>query len=329
MNISFIITTLLLNIIFVLIFNKVSKKFNLYDYPSSSRKIHKNKVSLTGGFLFYSFYFIYFIFYLINSIENFFTFKEAISLMLFSSLFFFIGLYDDRFDLKPNTKLYLMLLISLCLITFNNDFVIKELNFSFISKSLFLGNFSILFTIICFVCFVNACNMFDGIDLQFGIYLVFLCIIFISKGIIVNLFFGLIICSIFFLFNNYRKKIFIGNNGTLFLGFLFSFLFIGFYNKGNNFFADEIFLIMAIPGFDLIRVSILRLLKGKHMFQPDNLHIHHLLIKKNSLIKTNLITQSAIIFPILTFYYFQNFFISLLLSIIVYVSIIFYTKNIN
>lgn len=327
MIINFIITTFVLNIIFILSFNKISKKLNLYDFPNSSRKIHKKKVSLIGGFLFFSFYLIYFIFYILNYVEIFFTLKETISLLLVTGMFFFIGLYDDKFNLKPNTKLYLMLFLSSCLILFNNDFAIKELNFSFYDKSISLGNFSVLFTVICFLCFVNACNMFDGIDLQFGFYLILLSTIFISKEIMVNFYYGIIICGICFLFNNFKKKIFIGNSGTLFIGSLFAFFFIGSYTKTNLFTVDEIFLIMSIPGFDLIRVSVLRLIQGKHMFQPDNLHIHHLLIKKMSTIKTNFLIQLSIILPLLIFYLSQNFLLSLMFSSTSYLILIIYAKK--
>ena len=85
---------------------------------------------------------------------------------------------------------------------------------------------------------------------------------------------------------------------------------------------------MAIPGLDLIRVSILRLTKGKHMFQPDNLHIHHILFKKMNIFQTNFVIQLLIILPLFNFYMYKNFFISLIISIISYLSIIIYAKKI-
>ena len=327
MNINFFIATIILNIVFILSFNQISKKYKLFDYPDNSRKIHKEKVSLLGGFLFFSCVTIYFLFYITDSIEIFFTRREFFSLFFITSIFFFIGLYDDKFNLKPDTKLYLMLFLSACLILFNNNFVIRELNFSFYDKTILLGNFSVLFTVICFLCFVNACNMFDGIDLQFGFYLILLSIIFLSKGIMSDFYYGYIICAICFLFYNFKKKIFIGNSGTLFLGSLFSFLFIGFYTKLNLFSADEIFLIMSIPGFDMIRVSIIRLMQGKHMFYPDNLHIHHLLIKKLSLFKTNILIQLSIIVPLFIFYVYENFLFSLIISSSSYLILFIYAKK--
>ena len=89
MNISFFITTLILNIVFILNFNQISKKYKLFDYPDNSRKIHKDKVSLLGGFLFFSCFTIYFLFYIYDSIEVFFTHREFVSLFLITSIFFF------------------------------------------------------------------------------------------------------------------------------------------------------------------------------------------------------------------------------------------------
>ncbi len=327
MNINFLITILILNIIFIFFYNIISVKFNLYDHPDFIRKLHKKKVSLAGGFLFFSIFLIYFFFYIFFELNDFFTNKEIISLTIISSLFFFIGLFDDKFNLKPNSKLILTLITSLSLVLFNNNFEINELNFSFYSETIKLGNFSVLFTIICILCFINACNMFDGIDLQFGFYLILLALFFLSKNLMPVFFLSIIISAIFFLKDNYKKKIFIGNNGTLFLGSLFSFLFIGAYTKGVISYADEIFLIMAIPGFDLIRVSILRLLKGNHMFQPDNQHIHHLLFKTQSIIKTNILIQLSIIFPILLFYFYKNFLISFVISITMYLWLVIYAKK--
>ena len=125
MNINYIVSILLLNLIFIFIYNKITKKFNLFDIPDFNRKLHRKKTSLIGGLLFFFCFLIYFLFEIFYSMEFFFTLKEIISLLIITSLFFLIGLYDDKYNLKPNSKLYLMFFFSLCLILFNNDFSIK------------------------------------------------------------------------------------------------------------------------------------------------------------------------------------------------------------
>ena len=330
MNISlpFLTTVIILNLLFILTYAKISRVLNLYDIPDFSRKIHKQKIAASGGILFYLIFILYNI-DIFSFNENIFTFRENISLIIISSIFFFMGIIDDKFVLGSNTKLYLMILFSFCLLLLNTNFSIKYLNFSFTDKQIVLGEFSILFTVICILCFVNACNMFDGVDLQFGIYLIILSTIFIYKGFMINFQYAIIITSIFFLINNYRRKIFIGNNGTLFLSILLSVFFIGSYSKEELFFVDEIFLCMAIPGYDLIRVSLSRLSKGKHMFSPDNEHIQHYLIYKLGAVKSNVLIQTSIFIPIITFYIYESFFISFLLSLFCYLSLYLYGKKIE
>ncbi len=330
MNISlvFLLAIVILNLLFLATYSKISNLLNLYDIPDFSRKIHKKKIAASGGILFYII-FLFYNFYFFGSNENLFTFRENISLIIISSIFFIIGLIDDKFILSSNTKLYLMILFCFCLVLLNSDFAIRDLNFSFTEKKIILGDFSILFTVICILCFVNACNMFDGIDLQFGIYIIFLSLIFIDKGFMPNFHIGIIISSLFFLIYNFKRKLFIGNSGTLFISILFSIFFISSYSKQDLLFVDEIFLCMAIPGYDLIRVSLHRLIKGKHMFSPDNQHIHHFLIVKLGTVKTNILIQISIFMPLIIYKYYESFFISFLLSFASYLFLFIYSKKKN
>ena len=148
--------------------------------------------------------------------------------------------------------------------------------------------------------------MFDGIDLQFGLYIIFLSIIFISKGIMVNFYLAIIVSALFFWLKTLKEKYLLELWNFIYFNFSLNF-FIGSYSKQNLFFVDEIFLCMAIPGYDLIRVSLQRLSKGKHMFSPDNEHIHHFLFSKLGTIKANFLVQIAIFAPIIIYYYYKDF----------------------
>ena len=61
---------------------------------------------------------------------------------------------------------------------------------------------------------------------------------------------------------------------------------------------------MIIPGIDLIRLFITRILKVSHPFKPDRNHLHHILLRKYNLITVNLIVQSLIIIASMGGYYF-------------------------
>ena len=81
--------------------------------------------------------------------------------------------------------------------------------------------------------------------------------------------------SIFLL--NFNGKIFLGDGGSYSLGALYSFLLIYEYTTFQNIiFADTILILTLIPGIELVRLSFLRLKKGKNIFTGDLEHIHHL-----------------------------------------------------
>ena len=319
---------LFVNIIFFLFFFEIQKKINIFDKPNLERKIHSKPISSTGGVLLTTSLLIYFIFVLIGIDKNSLSFKENFSLIILILFFFTLGIYDDKFSIKPYTRLLLSFFSILILVLLNDNFNVKELRFSFLDYKISLRNLSILFTIICIMLFINACNMFDGINLQFGFYICLLVIIFYNKGVLENLLIIISIFCFFFLYFNFKKILFIGNNGTLVVGALFSFLFIKFYNVEDSlFYSDEIFLYMSILGFDLIRVSFSRLLKGKSMFEADDNHIHHLLLKKFSFFYSTLFVQILIIFPIIFSFLTKNYIIACFISLAAYTALVIYLKK--
>lgn len=119
---------------------------------------------------------------------------------------------------------------------------------------------------------------------------------------------------------------FLGNNGSISLSFLFSIFFIKFYKTGLILFVEEIILIMLVPGLDLLRLFITRSLLLKNPLSSDNLHIHHLLLKKFN----NNISQSIIfilvLFPMFLYFFIQNYLISIILGVIFYFLSILYSK---
>ena len=175
---------------------------------------------------------------------------------------------------------------------------------------------------------MNAFNMFDGIDLQASLYALTLLIILTAKSVYINFVILIILQLIFILYLNYKKKIFLGDSGSLLLSFLLGTLIIKSYNNNLDiFFADEIFLIMMIPGLELLRLAVFRILKKKHPFVADNEHIHHYLLKKYSFFKTTLVIQSLYILPIVIYYTYKNILFSILISFLFYSLIIFKNKS--
>ena len=104
---------------------------------------------------------------------------------------------------------------------------------------------------------------------------------------------------ILFLIFNFNGKLFLGDNGSLLLGYLISYYFIKIYNEELILHSDKIFLFMIFPGLDLLRLSVQRLLIGRNPLSPDRNHIHHLLKRKYGDFNTITILISFILTPII------------------------------
>ena len=120
--------------------------------------------------------------------------------------------------------------------------------------------------------------MFDGANLQLGLYCAQVLIFFIIQNIFLS-FSILILISILFFILLQRWKNFFGDSGSLLIGFIIAYLVINQYNINPQKLSGEIiFLIMFLPGIDMFRLFILRLLHKKS-FKPDRNQIITYLVK--------------------------------------------------
>ena len=112
---------------------------------------------------------------------------------------------------------------------------------------------------------------------------------------------------------NFRNSLFLGDSGIYLLSSILSISLIYEHNVQKSIiYADEIFLLLLLPGIDLLRLSLTRSLKSKNPLFGDRDHIHHLLINKFSLTFSNLVLLLFSILPItlwiflkLNFFFFQ------------------------
>ncbi len=84
---------------------------------------------------------------------------------------------------------------------------------------------------------------------------------------------------------------------------------------------------MCIPGYELLRLAIERIMKKKHPFIGDNNHIHHLLLKNLGFKKTYFIIQFLLIIPYFLFLIVKNFFVSVLIEVEIEEYIFFFKKK--
>lgn len=323
---------LILNICLIVFFNKFSKLINLFDNPDNIRKLHKKSIASIGGFLIFLNLFIYFIFeqyeyFYLNIISPGFNNTDFIIFFIFSAFFFIIGIVDDQLNLNANLKLILFSLIIFILLLLSENLLLTYLKFSFLLNPININFIAFPFTILCILLYLNAFNMFDGINLQSSFYSINIFLIFILKSLFLDISLVMILSLLFFSYLNFKNKCFLGNNGSLLIAFVISYLFIKSQSTDNPIFADEIFLAMQIPGLDLLRLAIQRTFNKKHPFHPDRNHIHHLLLKKLGYIKTLLIVSSIIIIPNYLSILYGNTIFYIILTLFIYGFIIFKFNN--
>ena len=316
------------NLFFFVFNNKISKIYQLFDKPDFKRKTHKHPVPLLGGlYIILNLFLITFINKYIFSVFNYNFFTEyELSIFLCSCFFIYLlGFYDDKYNLSANFKLLSMTIIILLLIFFDKNLLIDQLVFSFTKASIDLGSLKYFLTLLCFLLFINAFNMLDGINGQSASYLIFIFLMLIFKKILVIFAILMIINLIFFLILNLKNKAYLGDSGTLLAGYLVSYIFVKNYNVNiyKDFYVDEIFLIMSIPGFELLRLALTRIYQKKHPFKADRLHMHHLLSNKFDIKIAYLIVQLLLIFPYFLYLISNSFYISVLLSTSLYFLLIY------
>ena len=194
-------------------------------------------------------------------------------------------------------------------------------------NELHLGMLSIPFTILCYLLFINAVNMFDGINLQLGSYS-FIFLSFLILNNIEIIFCTLMLLSIVtYIILNFRNMSFMGDSGSLMLAYIFGYISIKYYNYNLIQNADEIFLLMLIPGLDLLRVTIIRIIKKQSIFNPDRIHIHHLINDKYGYVVAITWLVFIIGLPIILFHFTNYILLSIFLGTIFYLPILFISRR--
>jgi len=328
-----LILIILFNLIIFLNIDFIIKKYGVYDYPDKIRKIHKKKTSLSGGLIIFLNILVIIFCYSFqgsqfeNLIKYFFN-NNIIYLFLFLfylTVIFLFGFFDDKFNISANKKIIFLLIFIFFSISLDSSLVIFKINFSFSNDVFYLKELKIFFTILCFLLFINAFNMFDGINLQSGLYSIYIFIIFFyfSENF---LFLIILIPLVAFLYFNFKNKIFLGNSGSYLIGFLISYFIIKMFNNFNNIFSDEIFLLMLMPGFDMLRLFIFRLLNKKNPFVSDNNHFHHLLYSNYNFTYAIIINLFLSVMPFILGFFVPSY-IAFLFFLIIYFSFLTLLKN--
>lgn len=265
-----------LTILLVLILRPIAQTYGLTDKPCS-RKNHLGETPLIGGISIYVSLLI--LFYWTPSVNYWF--------MVSATLIVACGITDDFKHLDHKTRLIIEVIATIIMI-WKGGVEITNLGNLFGFGDIQLGYFSSIVTIFAVVGGINAFNMTDGIDGSAGglslITMILLLMIANAMPQVID------ICSLyipaliaFLLFNMRifgRKKaaIFLGDAGSMLLGFTICYLVI-LMSQGENRIISPVTVLWIIgyPLFDAIAIMLRRIRKGNSPFAPDREHFHHIL----------------------------------------------------
>jgi len=271
------------------IIRKLGFRLKIVDLPNY-RKIHKEPTPCTGGIAIYVAFFgtiglLLFFSPLIYLLEI----KKLVGMFIGSTLLFLLGIYDDKMCIKPISKLIGQ--IGVVFLTFNFGLKIDSLSLSSLGlEAIQFGWVSFPITIFWFLGFINAVNLIDGLDgLASGIVFIVSLTLFIIAVFVSDITLGILSASLagttlaFLRFNFVKEEIFLGDNGSLLLGFLIATLpIIGTVSYKSA--AVSIFLVTLVSSgvviYDTASVIIRRLKNKKSIFEADQNHIHHRLLLK-------------------------------------------------
>jgi len=305
---------------FLLTYFLIPKIINVVKYRSlmdspNERSSHKHLTPTFGGASFFAILIITLL--LIQMLD-----LNSLSLNIIAGLtiLLFTGLKDDLVVISAKAKL-LGQIIAVVIFLFNTSFYEMNLHgfLGVYDTNPYLGY---VFTVFIMLSIINAFNLIDGIDgLAASIGIISL-VMYAAIFFFLREFYYILICAsllgsllAFLRFNlSSKKKIFMGDTGSLIIGFIVSVMTIKFLNidqaslKELSFIPqNSIFVassILIFPLFDMLRIVMVRISKRKHPLLADKNHIHHVLLDYgNSHMKTSiLISSCSLLFSVLFIY---------------------------
>lgn len=273
-------------------------KRKLYDLPNE-RKVHHSAIPRLGGVAFLPCMLLAFLvaMLVLSSLTPGMPVKVGLwSCVFLISIFmiYVVGIVDDLVGLGARTK-FMVQIIAASLMPLSGLWVNDLYGLFGIYEIPFWIGAPITVFILVFI--DNAMNLIDGIDgLSAGLALISLTgflYCFAREGIwsycvMVSGMMGVITAYLYYnLFGKAEKKqkIFMGDSGSLTIGFILGFLFIKFAMNNTAIMpyrSDSLLLaytLLIVPCFDVVRVALTRIRKGTSIFHPDKNHIHHKLMR--------------------------------------------------
>ncbi|MDO4376622.1 MAG: MraY family glycosyltransferase [bacterium] len=283
MEVKEIIYLIVIPFLFVLaitpFIKKVALHINAMDIPNA-RKVHKKPIPRLGGLGIYMGFLLGYM--LMGSMS-----LRMNAVLIGSFIIVVTGIIDDINPIPAKIK-FLFQLIAASVVAFYGKILLTDLSaFGFYIE---FGKFSYLITIIFIVAIINCINLIDGLDgLAAGlssIYFITIGIVIVgwhhSFGLDAYITFIMLGATLGFLYHNFNPaKIFMGDSGSMFLGYIIAVIaLLGFKNVTLTTLLVPICLL-AVPVMDTLFAIIRRIVNKKPIDEPDKEHLHHQLLNLN------------------------------------------------
>jgi len=276
---------------------QMCRSHGFYDVPNE-RKIHRNNIPRLGGLLFIpcTLIAITITIYLMSDgrRSSLFSSVSVTTFMIVTGMFltYLIGLLDDLFGLSAGLKFGIQFVV-MCFLPINGIYIHNLYGLLGLYELPLWVSYAL--TVFISLLIVNAINLIDGIDGLAStlsvMALATLGLLFKSQGMqFYSIYCFALVGTVaafwmFNMFGNEKKgtKTFMGDTGSLTLGFSLTFLSIRYMiiDDVSTGFCEDIlpilvpFTLLVVPCFDLVRVATMRIVHGKPIFHPDKTHIHH------------------------------------------------------
>lgn len=281
---------------------KLALKWGAVAYENH-RTIHKGNMPRLGGIAVFAAFLAGIVLLLAFSDETFAALqREAIIFSIGGSMILLLGIFDDIRGASWYQKLAVQFIAALLVII--SGYRITAIANPF-GDPLSLGVFSYPFTLFWIIGITNAFNLIDGLDgLAAGISLGAACVmLFISLwfGNLGSAFPAAILAGAiggFLIYNFNPAKIFLGDSGSLLIGFLLAcFSINGTFRDSSGVAIYIPMVVLGVPILDTFLAMLRRFRKGVHFFHPDKEHIHHRLLQlgishRNAVLLLNAISYS-------------------------------------
>ena len=253
-------------------------KIKAVDVPKDNRRMHKVPIPRMGGLAIFAGFLVSVLFFVPLG-------TEFRSILIGALILVVLGIIDDIVALKPRTKFAGQIIAAL--IPALSGVSIHGIVNPFVpGQYSTLGIFSIPFTVIWIVGITNAVNFIDGLDgLACGVSAIATVTMFIIAVLFGETYIALMMAALagaclgFLPYNMNPAKIFMGDTGSMFLGYILATVSIQGLFKFYAVISFAVpFILLGLPIFDTGFAIVRRLLKGQSPLQADRGHVHHRLI---------------------------------------------------